>query len=222
MLATLALLCVHDRAQKKNDTLLILAGLTAGCAAWTKNEGLLFLALITPLHFIAIAFTRGWRTCLKQLAFFVIGLAPVVLIIAYFKLQLAPSNVYVADVTSQAAAGTIVESLSGVSKYILVLKVFAKEMLNFGECVVKPVPLLIACLFLAGIKVQAKDKLNIITSCMALCLMMAGYFFLYVRMPIEEIHRVLATTVLLDRLFLQLWPSFIFIYFLVVRTTDEG
>jgi hypothetical protein len=51
---------------------------------------------------------------------------------------------------------------------------------------------------------------------------LGGYFFLYVRMPMQEILRVLSTTAMLDRLFLQLWPSFIFLYFLMIRITDES
>jgi hypothetical protein len=44
MLATVGLLCLHDRTSTAGKGGLILAGMMAGFAAWTKNEGLLFLA----------------------------------------------------------------------------------------------------------------------------------------------------------------------------------
>ena len=43
ILSTIALICLH--AEHPSDRrILVLAGLTAGCAGWTKNEGLLFVA----------------------------------------------------------------------------------------------------------------------------------------------------------------------------------
>jgi 4-amino-4-deoxy-L-arabinose transferase-like glycosyltransferase len=43
ILATLALTFLHARKLARGPGLLVLAGLCATCAAWTKNEGLLFL-----------------------------------------------------------------------------------------------------------------------------------------------------------------------------------
>jgi len=222
ILTTIALFSLRERMPEKNDTLLVLAGLAAGCAAWTKNEGLLFAALIIPIHFAALFFARGWKMALRQLVFFGIGLAPILLIIAYFKAQLAPPNVYVASISDEVSKGVVAQSLSGASKYALALKIFAKEIFNYGECVISPVPLLAVCLLFFGIRIDSRDRLNIITALITLCLMLGGYFFLYVRMPIQEILRVLSTTAMLDRLFLQLWPSFIFIYFMTARTDEEA
>src|SRR5262249_1932594 len=42
ILSTIALICLYEEQSDKR--MLMLAGFTAGCAGWTKNEGLLFIA----------------------------------------------------------------------------------------------------------------------------------------------------------------------------------
>ncbi len=46
LLATLLLLALHDAGERPAPGLLVLAGLAAALAAWTKNEGLMFLAIV--------------------------------------------------------------------------------------------------------------------------------------------------------------------------------
>ena len=65
---------------------LALAGALASCAAWTKNEGILFFAV-----FAAIALVR-LRGQWGQAAWLVAGAAPVALLTAGFKLFLAPRD----------------------------------------------------------------------------------------------------------------------------------
>ena len=65
---------------------LALAGALASCAAWTKNEGILFFAIFTA---IALVRLRGeWG----QVAALLTGAAPVALLTAGFKLFLAPRD----------------------------------------------------------------------------------------------------------------------------------
>jgi len=55
-LLTFVFIFFHNRFSEDERGLLILAGLTAGLSAWTKNEGLLFLILVVLTRFIMIAF----------------------------------------------------------------------------------------------------------------------------------------------------------------------
>src|SRR4029079_15212073 len=53
VVATIALICLYSEDLPGGRGLLVLAGFTAGCAGWTKNEGLLFIvaarvALLAP------------------------------------------------------------------------------------------------------------------------------------------------------------------------------
>jgi hypothetical protein len=52
----------------------------------------------------------------------------------------------------------------------------------------------------------------------ALGLLLAGHFMVFVSMA-DELARLLASS--LDRLILQLWPSALFLVFMVVRTLEE-
>ena len=58
-LATLTLFCLQDRFPKHSRGVLVLAWMTAGMAAWTKNEGLLFLLAIVVARFAVSR--RDWR-----------------------------------------------------------------------------------------------------------------------------------------------------------------
>ena len=68
----------------------MLAGIFAGLSAWTKNEGLLFLLCVIITRLVIIIFRKGFGFYLKEVVWFMIGLLPVLLIIAYFKTQYAP------------------------------------------------------------------------------------------------------------------------------------
>jgi hypothetical protein len=208
-LATTALFCLYDRLSENNYGLLFLAGITAGFSAWTKNEGLLFLASIIVARFVVIVSLKGWKTILRQMFPFFIGLTPILIIIIYFKTQIAPPSVLLFSQGSEA----VLEKLKDISRYFAISKAFVREIVHFDKGVVHPVPLLAFYLLCLGIKIEEKDKLSIATALITLCLMLAGYFFIYVITPLD-LNWHLAHS--LDRLLLQLWPSFLFVYFLIV------
>jgi hypothetical protein len=61
--------------------MLVLAGVTAGLSAWTKNEGLLFILSIAVVQLVVFFPSDGVRAYLKQLLFFSAGLLPVMIIV---------------------------------------------------------------------------------------------------------------------------------------------
>jgi hypothetical protein len=65
---------------------LALAGALASCAAWTKNEGILFFAVLAAIVLVRL------RSAWGQAAWFVAGAAPVALLTAWFKLFIAPRD----------------------------------------------------------------------------------------------------------------------------------
>ena len=50
-LSSLALLCLYSERAPGESGLLVLAGFMAGCAGWTKNEGLLFISALLCIGF---------------------------------------------------------------------------------------------------------------------------------------------------------------------------
>ena len=53
-LSTLAVLAVQDRLPETEGRLSVLAGLLAGAAAWTKNEGTLFVAVLVLARLLVL------------------------------------------------------------------------------------------------------------------------------------------------------------------------
>ena len=76
-LATLALLALPEVWPDDRPRLLLLAGVTAGLSAWTKNEGFLFIVAILLGYGLVIVRARGWQNGLGDARAFAIGLAPV-------------------------------------------------------------------------------------------------------------------------------------------------
>ena len=209
ILATLVLLHVHDRLDKsgvESRSTLALAGLTAGFAAWTKNEGILFL--------VAILLTRMWLTSrqpspgrrpISQMAPMLLAVAPIFALIAFFKRAVAPPG----DLFSDLA--TMLHKLGDPSRYWAVLKWYGRELIRFGEWWLIPLPIVMLVLyFLLKRNVTREEKETVQASAAALVLTLAGYFFIYLITP-RDIYWHLRFS--LNRLFVQLWPSAIFVFF---------
>jgi len=215
VLATVVLLFLHDRAGQGRG-LMILAGAAAGFATWTKNEGLLFLPAIVVARCAAISVRRGWRTYAGELRWFGAGLAPVLAVVAYFKLYLAPTNDLVAG---QGVAGTLPRLLDG-ERYLAVARVFTSEVVQLGHNgFFGAVPLLFVYLLCVGLKLDAVDRSAVRTSLIALAMMFGGYVLVLVTAP-DDFLRLLNRSV--DRLLLQLWPTLVFTCFMIARPPEEA
>src|SRR6266478_934285 len=91
ILASLALLCLQDR-YPEDLRFSVLAGLMAGFAAWTKNEGLMFLAVLIAGRILAIVRYGNRSTLLPQLLRLAVGALPPLAVVVFFKLRFAPPN----------------------------------------------------------------------------------------------------------------------------------
>jgi hypothetical protein len=88
----LAGLSLKDRLPERATSLLVVTGTTAGLAVWTKNEGWLVLVSVVPARASVLGRIQSWASWRRELPAFVAGLAPVLLVVLYFKLTLAPPN----------------------------------------------------------------------------------------------------------------------------------
>jgi len=208
-LATLVLFCLQDE-MKNNRFWLFMAGAMAGFAAWTKNEGILFLFSVIIAYFIVTIVAKGFKGYLREASYFVMGLAPVLVIILYFKVRLAPPN----DLIAGQGLQPTLERLTDLSRYLTVGRAFISQLVRFSNGFI--VVLIAYSLFL-GMKLD-RNKKGIVVSSVVLCLMFLGYFFVYITTPLN-LNFHLGNS--LNRLFLQLWPSFIFIFFMIVSTPEK-
>ncbi len=218
ILATLVLLQLHDRLASggvESRSTLALAGLAAGFAAWTKNEGVLFL--------LAILLARMWLTSrqsplgrrpISQIAPMLLAVAPIFALIALFKRAIAPPG----DLFSDPAI--MLHKLSELSRYWAVLKWYGREFFRFGEWWMIPLPIVMLVLyFLLSRNIAREEKDSVRASAAALILTLAGYFFIYLITP-RDIYWHLRFS--LNRLFLQLWPSAIFLFFMALGSKPFG
>ena len=191
--------------------MLSLAGLTAGFAAWTKNEGMLFvLAAVAGLAATTLI-RRGLRDSARTLGLFAIGLLPVLLVILYFKAHYAPPN----DLFGSHDPGPFIARLTDPHRYALIARAFGNELLRWGNGLTA---VFVVYLVARGAKSDRPLPTFVSAGFIALALLFVGYFFVYVLTPMD-LSWHLATS--LERLLLQMWPTFLFLLFLVIGPTEK-
>ena len=217
-LATIALLCLHDdqaqEAASQPSGLLALAGVAAGFAAWTKNEGVLFLgAIILSRQLISIRGRRrstmaGAKIKLaRHSGILLAASAPAFLLIIYFKHWIAPPG----DLFS--APSTMLHKLLDLTRYWAIIKWYVKGFFRFGDWLVPGSLLLVGFYCVAGKEDSRVEQPGLRTSALALALTLAGYFAVYLITPYDIYWHLRFS---LFRLFLQLWPATLALFFLAV------
>ncbi|SRR6266567_1052866 len=212
-LATIVLLCLQDDPARRGSGLMAMAGVTAGFAAWTKNEGLLFLSVIVLAHLVMFV-RRGMNSRKQSLWPMLTGILPLLVIIGYFKLRVAATGEMFSD------GNAILHKLLTASRYWETARWFGKELFLFGHWWLVPGTVMLAgYYFLVGKKARGVSESGVRSSTIALGFTLAGYFAIYIITP-YDLHWHLRYS--LNRLFLQLWPSAIFLFFMLVRTPEQA
>jgi hypothetical protein len=193
-----------------------LAGLAAGLATWTKNEGVLFFIAIVIARTVVVSAWRGWKTPPSEMAWFGAGAAPVLAIVAYFKFRLTPTN----DLMAGQGVAETLPRLLDLDRYTAVARVFASEVWRLGHNgLVGAVPLLIGYLLCVGLRGDAVDRRALATSLGVMVLMLAGYIVALVTAP-DDFLRLLNRSV--DRLLLHVWPMIVFTCFIIARAPEDA
>src|SRR5437867_4771355 len=179
MLATIALICIQAMASREHG-LLILAGFMAGCAGWTKNEGLLFISA-TSVALLLTSVTNP-RETLRTFAAFCAGLALPLGVIIWFKLAVAPPN----DIFNRARQfQEILQKLMNPERYVVTLENLANAFWSFGDWFVNPVLLLALFVALQGIDREMIRNRTWLQSCFICVAVLVGYFTVYIISPIN-------------------------------------
>ena len=183
--------------EEGREDLLVLAGFAAGLGAWTKNEGLLYLGCIGA----ALLF-RERR--LRPLVLFAAGAAPLLALLAGFKLGLKPPNDFALFTTPQALLARALSPGRWGELLLLVLR----RIVYFQDFALW----VLAELLLLGLVLR---KLPGSVAGTALLLACAAYAPIYVLQP-HPVEWIFRTSV--DRLFIQLWPAAILATLLPLAT----
>jgi hypothetical protein len=218
-LTALVLLALHDRQASsggRSRGWLVLAGLAAGLAAWTKNEGVLFLITIVMVRFVMEARAKGWRLPARDAVIFGLGALPVVLVLVYFKIQLAPANDLVVGQGLRETSARLLD----MSRYGTIFGSLRETILNNGPMgVVSAIWILAIHAVAVGIDTEHPSGRVAMTALAAAGVMMAGYVMVYLTSP-HDLQSHLDSS--LTRLLAQVWPTALFGYFLIARTPREA
>jgi len=216
ILATLAGLSLKDRLPERATALLVVTGITAGLAVWTKNEGWLVLVSVVLARASVLGRVRSWAPWRRELPAFVAGLAPVLFVVLYFKLTLAPPN----DLVSNLGWRDTVPRLLAPVRYLEVMRGFKNAVLDLGDAtLINPLLVLLFYLVCVGIEPDERDRPGVTTGLVALSLMVIGFGLLYLTTS-ETLAWHLSSSA--GRLLLQIWPSAVFLAFLAACPPERS
>jgi hypothetical protein len=192
-----------------------LAGLAGGLALWTKNEGALFLLALVGAHVVLKLWQRQPALGRSARAF-LLGLAPMLCVVAYFKFRLAPPN----DLISGLALDRTLSRVATASRYGAIGRAFKGHIAGFGgNGLVSAVWLLIAYLAATWVSDATRKAAWLRSGALAVLMTLAGHALVYLTMS-DELPRHLNHS--LERLLLQLWPAALFLLFIALRTPEEA
>ena len=214
-LATFVCLAFDGRYGEATRRFAVLAGIAAGFAMWTKNEGVTFVpALVAGI--LVSGWLGGWPTARRRLTGLALGFLPMLLVAASFKLRLAPRNDLLATLGIERTIGWITDP----GRYYLTLREFVTHLGAFGyNGFGSATWLLLAYLLAMGIGRREADRVWVRMAAAVLVLMLAVHYVVFVALA-YDLPRLLNSS--LDRLLLQLWPSALFLLFMAVRTPEEA
>jgi hypothetical protein len=205
VLATLALLCLQDR-YPEHPRFTVLAGLMAGFAAWTRNEGLIFVVAVILARALALFRSRHRAAIAPQVFRFLAGAAAPLAVLAVFKLRVAGPS----DLWTEPAA-TVLKHLADPSRWILTLEGLLLILVNFGRFLIPIVLALALYWYLVRFRADARDRVALSTAAVALGLTLAAQLLLDILFA-DNISVEVATS--FERILLQLWPAALLAFFL--------
>jgi len=206
VLAAVACLHLADEREPAGGApgLRFAAGLAAGLAAWTKNEGLVF-ALALAICRLAGPDRKG------RAPLFLLGMAVPLSVVADFKLTLAPAT----DLWTGRTPAELAAKLTDVARHWQVGRTLFAGMLTglpYGPAVGLP-PILAAAAACLGIRWRTPGGAPVWLA-MVLAVMVGAYHLVFVLSP-HDLTWHLDTAAM--RILLHLYPAAILLYFLVVR-----
>jgi len=182
MLGAAATLLLYDRTRR--DALLWLAGVQLGCAAWTKNEGLLFVLVLL----LAWGATSG-RDSLARVWRIAGGALPFLLVLGLHKLTCGGATDLIRD-----QQGFPWDRLADPTRYTRIAVAVFREGAPYASVAA-------GIAWFLGVRRLASHPARFVL--LASVLMLAGYLAVYLTTP-RDLAWHLGSS--LDRLLIQLWP----------------
>lgn len=135
---------------ERPTALWMFAGLSAGLAAWTKNEGLAFLVAAGLVATLACFWHGGWRRHWRVLAALAGGAAPALIVLVAFKLTVYPHN----DIFNTRTPGRFLAGFADEHRVGRVVETMGRELWYGGANLIGVLPLLAVFVAISGIARQ--------------------------------------------------------------------
>ncbi len=210
--AALALIFLHVSSGRKRWPLLW-AGLCASFAAWTKNEGIVFLAVLLGIFIIAMLFEHG-RAGVARIAPLIAGAIPGIVLTLWLKFSLATVS---EPFVKQGVSG--LARLYDPGRYAELLRGLFTDLWNLGAGVTNPLILLSILAILVRWKIDAPYRLPALAASAVLMLVFLSYCVVVLITPNDLTWQVQTA---FDRLLLQVWPSAVLIFFIQLRPIRDS
>lgn len=181
----------------------VLAGLFAGFAVWTKDEGAAFLACLLVAG--AVVARRGVRKI-------ALGAIPGVLVYIAFKAFAPPG-----EPIFRQGAGELAAKIVDFPRYAQIAKHALAQLLELGPLFAHPLLLLAIAVFALGWSVRQEDRRALLACALALGLTLASYLAVYVIVP-QNLAWRLETS--MARLYAHLWPALLLVVFMGLGNSD--
>lgn len=200
ILATLALV-MRAASGGWDRRALLLAGLCAGLAAWTKNEGLPFL--------LAALGTAAWRGGARAAGAMAVGAAPAAFLLGGFKLALVKGS----EAIFPATAGEAMAKAGDPSRWLEIGVAFGKSVWQIGTPWTHPV-LLVAVLAVAAGAAGREELRRRAWLALPVVALLAADFGVYL-VTTADLTWHLGTSNI--RLLVQVWPALLLVAFLLIE-----
>jgi 4-amino-4-deoxy-L-arabinose transferase-like glycosyltransferase len=206
ILSSMALLFLYN--QEVSPAFISLSGLAAGFAAWTKNEGLLFL-ITGGIAWSLLLYSRKQTGRLK---WYFLGLFLPTLVVLAFNFFLAPPN----DIIGVELFPSLFTRLTSTKIFVTIAQKFMAQFFTFGGGSIT-IFLLVVYGLILGLDRSKNQRLPAMAAVSALLLQLGGYFLVFMLTP-HDINWQLRSS--LYRLILHLVPAALLILFATITDPE--
>ena len=208
-LAALALIVLGGESARPGRYL-SLAGIFAGLAAWTKNEGALLVLALAAALFVGAWRSAGWRSAARQAGIFLLGALPGLLLVLWFKMAFAPPDPLARQMTVHLG-----QRLANPGRWLQVAGGFLRQAWEL-YCFPSP-PLALLAVTCGLLRLRPRQQRPAVPW-LAVLLVLAGYFATFLA-PNYDLDWLFGTA--LDRLYMHVWPALVLAIFLLLRRPED-
>ena len=206
--ATAAMFTLWDSGIR-SPHLPVIAGLFAGFAASTKNEGMLLLVVTVVARVFLMLVRKTLKDGVGEILRFVAGALPGLVALALFKLWHSPPS----EMAGQMKLSVWLTRMQSHEYHSAIWTSFRNELHHFGSWWIWPIPLMLLYLIVSWIaKPNRRAMATWAMPGLVLLGMVAGYYMAYIVTPFDLQWHLNSS---LSRLMLQVWPTALVFCFLV-------